>query len=270
MTNCPHPARLQAYAAGALPDDQMGEMRLHLAVCGACRALQEQFTQAEPEPAGREEVESLWRRIEPEVKAARESRRRPRSWRMLAWVTVPAVATLLLLVAPWRRPGVDAPPAAAPAVAPAPDLTLLARLEPAPVELPLEDLLVTRSTGGIGLTPELTAAFQAYQKGDYRQAAIGFGAVARKGSVRFEVHFYHGVSLLLSGQPAEAVAALEKARAVAPAAQAPRVQWYLAQAHLKLADAQAASTELDALCRAQGAYGHDACQLLEQVSRRRK
>ncbi len=266
MTRCPHPARLQAYGAGALPGEQREDLRRHLDGCDACRALLEAFSQVEPIAADAAEVTALRRRIEPAVQAARRERQRPGRWRLLVWASVPAfaVALVLLVVGLRQRQG---NPSEQPATAAAPvrDVTLLARLEPAPVELPLEDLLVTRSTGAPGLPPELVVAFQSYQRGEYPQAAERFGEAARKGPARFEVHFYRGVALLLSGQAGEAVAALQEAGASASEEQTPKVRWYLAQAYLRLARSSPARAELDALCRAQGAFGRDACETLRRL-----
>jgi hypothetical protein len=263
--SCPHPARLQAYTVGALPDEQMDELREHLAACRGCRALEEGFASAEAASADGAEVEALWRRLEPEVEAARERERRAQSRRRLWWTAVPAGAlalAMLAVVLPRRQSGVPAP--APPAVS-APDVTLLARLDPAPVELPLEELLVTRGVGRAGLSPEMTAAFQAYQRGDYAAAARRFGEVAQKGGRRFEAPFYFGVSLLLSDRAGEALAPLRVARTLGDAGQAARAQWYLAQAHLKRNNAAGARAELDPLCRGGGERAADACKLIERL-----
>jgi hypothetical protein len=268
---CPHPAHLQAYGAGALPDEQMDAVRLHLVGCAGCHALLEVLAQAEMPAPDSTELDALRRRIEPALLAARGEERRPWRWRPLVWTSIPVIAVALVTLAVGlRQRDRGAPPRPEPAAVTTPDITLLARLDPAPVELPLEDLLVTRSTGAAGLPPELVAAFQAYQRGEYPLAVERFGAVVRKGSGRFEVHFYYGVALLLSGQAREAVPALQKASSLATSGQAPRVQWYLAQTYLRLADASPARAELESLCRAQGDYGRDACEVLRRLNEVRK
>jgi hypothetical protein len=265
---CPHAARVQAYTAEALPEDQMESVRLHLAACDDCRRLAGAFARAESEPADRAAVEALWRRLSPHVEATRPRKARPRRLFLWAWAAVPAAAAVVIAIFLARPPQTHLlslrPPS--PPAAPALDLTLLARLEPPPLELPLEDLLVTRSTGGAGLAPGLTAAFQAYQRGDHAGAAQQFDALERQGSARFEVFLYHGISLLLTRRPAEAAPLFRKAAGLADPQRRPEAQWFLAVALLLQNEVTPARAQLQAVCASGHSRAPDACGLLRQFA----
>jgi hypothetical protein len=265
---CPEPARLQAYSLGALPDDQMEELRIHVASCEACRRLSAEFSAVETEPAETSGVADLWRRIQPAFVEARAREPKPSPWRWLAWVAVPAAAALVLL---WVRPSLPPEtaltlPAPARASAPPLDLQLLARVDPAAVELPIEDLLVTRATGASGLPPAWAAAFQAYQQHDYSDAARRFLALSRSQPPRFELFFYQGVSLLLNAHARESVAPLQQAKQLGGVSRASQAQWYLALAYLHSNDAGAARRELEPLCRGAAAHSAAACGILRGLA----
>jgi hypothetical protein len=265
--SCPHPARLQAYTAGALPDDQADAMRVHVAACDDCRRLARTFAGCEPDAAEPAAVEALWSRISPRVEAVRPAKSRSRRL-LLAWAAAPvaaAAAFLVLFVSPPKTPLVMLVPPAPPA-APSVDLAMLARFEPPPVELPLEDLLVTRGAGVPGIPPGLTAAFQVYQKGDFAGAAQRFAALERQGIARYEVFLYQGVSLLAAGRPAEAVPALRRASGAAAGERRPQAQWYLAVALLRQNEVTAAREQLQSVCESGHAQAAEACGVLRGIA----
>jgi hypothetical protein len=264
---CPHPARVQAYTAEALPEEQMEALRSHLTVCDGCRCLADAFARAEMEPAGPEAMNALWARLSAHVEAARPARRGFRRFLLPACALVPVAAAAVLAIYLTRPPAAPLvlqtplPPAA-----PSMEFPVLARLEPPPLELPLEDVLVTRSAGTAGLGPGLTAAFQAYQKGDYSGAAQRFDVLERQGSERFEAFLYHGVSLLLTGRAAEAAPLLRKAAGLAGAGRREQAQWFLAVALLRENQVAAARGPLRAVCASGHERARDACGLLGQIA----
>jgi hypothetical protein len=260
--SCPHAARIQAYTMKALPEDQMEEMRLHLAQCEDCRRLADDFGEADMDPAGDEEVQALWTRIAPAMEAERRAAGPP-WWRMWAWIAAPVAAALLLVL---LVPRSDPRPESAAIPLPEKDISVMARLEPAPLELPLDDLLITRGAGQPALSPQLTSAFQQYQRGEYAAAAEALHALESRHGARFEVFFYQGVSFLLGGRAGEAVAPLQRARQLGAPDREHLVRWYLAQTYLRLRQAGPAREELRAVCQSTGDVRSGlACQQLGQL-----
>lgn len=132
-----------------------------------------------------------------------------------AW---PAV-TLALLLAGCGGPGVS----------PAP-LTQDGPVEKAAVRLSADTL---QWQGPDGVSPYLQAlkpAMEAYTDGDYALARVRFDALGQKYPAAIEVRFYQGVTLMLLGDFAAAVPALEAAAALGDPQFGADVERYLALA----------------------------------------
>lgn len=263
---CPSPARLQAFSAGALPEEQRQAMDLHLTGCAACRRLVEDLAQwpvPTPEPR---DVDTLWRRLQPQLP------KKQRRWALWLPVAAAAAASLLIAVNLLRMLSSSvAPPRTqmASVASPAYDLRAIAAIEKPPLRLPLDGLLLWRGAGQPSppaSTRELAAALAPYEKGDFREAATRLAPLASRYPKIFEVAFYRGVSLLLSGRPEDAVAPLAQARTLGDPAQRAEASWYLSLAHLRTGEIRQARPNLEQLCTAGGLHSVSACRVLGQLA----
>jgi hypothetical protein len=270
---CPTAARIQAYAARALPDDQIEQLARHFGTCSSCRLLAEDFARLErPEPDDAS-IEKLWQRLRPSSSGAQSKpviERRRISW---AWLMAPVAAAALIVFAV-RAPGPRPPgpiAAARPHAPPAPayDLKRIAPVEPAPIVLPMENLLTWRGAESIGAKRDkrdATSAFVAYQKGDYIEAARQFGSLAASDPRDYQAAFYCGVAQLLSDHPAEAVATLERAKSLGGAAERIEAQWYLGLALVRAGQLTEGRGQLEPLCSGGAGHAQDACLVLRRLA----
>jgi hypothetical protein len=109
------------------------------------------------------------------------------------------------------------------------------------------------------------AAFDAYQRNDYSTAAREFSVLQSRYPVSIEVSFYLGVSRLLLGDAAGAIAALEQAERLGDSAFNDDVAWYRALAEHRAGRAGDAEARLDALCRQAGPRAAMACAAVERL-----
>jgi hypothetical protein len=226
---CPSPARLQAFSAGALPEEQRQAIERHLSGCSACRLLVQELAQWGAPPPGKREVRALRHRI---ASRAPELRRKRTRW-YWAWLAAPAAAAaavvlVLSLVRPPAIPGPQPPRLTS--------VTGFPAVEKAPVRLPASALLLWRGAGESAAPAEmreLVAALMPYQKDDYREAARLLAPLAGRYPRSFEAAFYLGVSLLMLERPAEATAPLERARALGDARQREEASRYLSLAMVR-------------------------------------
>lgn len=260
--DCPTPARLQAYAIHALPDDQIDQVTRHLAECPLCRLLAEDFARMEcpdPEP---EAVDKLWRRMQPALCELRAKPAKPRWWARVTWAMAPVAAAALLVLAahspvPRRR---------VPIAVSLGDYQRAAPVEPAPIVVALEELLTWRGATPGAAQSETVSAFAAYQRGDYAEATRLFGALASRDPRRHRAAFYQGVALLLAGRAAEAIAPLDRAKSLGGAAERSDAQWYLALARVHAGDPAQGRRELDELCLSGAGHAWEACQVLRRLA----
>jgi TolA-binding protein len=195
--------------------------------------------------------------------------------RAIGWGLVGVAAAIALLVVriALRSPVTPAPPVSsssspnasnasnasgASGAAPAAPVFVLA-LEPAPVKLTANALVMRSATRQASLVDDAAPAFDAYRGGDYATAADAFARLAPRYPAAVELRFYLGVSRLLAGDAAAAAAALRTARAIGDPAFADDIAWYLAVAGERAGDRAAARAELDALCRGTSAHAARAC-----------
>ena len=271
---CPSPARLQAFSAGALPEEQKQALDLHLTGCAACRRLVEDLAQwPAPAPEPRE-VDTLWRRLQQQLPKKRRRWALWRTWTYRTWlpVAVAGAASLLLAVNVLRilSSSVAPPrPQMASVASPAYDLPAIAAVEKPPLRLPLDGLLLWRGAGQPSppaSTRELAAALAPYEKGDFREAATRLAPLASRYPEIFEVAFYRGVCLLLTGRPEGAVAPLAQARTLGDPAQREEASWYLSLAHLRAGTVRQARPLLERLCSGGGPHSASGCLALRQLA----
>jgi predicted Zn-dependent protease len=134
-------------------------------------------------------------------------------------------------------------------------------LEKPDVVLSAERVLVTRG-GQDAFLKDFAPAIQPYRQGDYAVAAERLARLASRYADVFEVRFYHGVSLLLQGRAAEAVAPLRQARALARGPQGTDAEWYLSLALFRAGQAPEGWDRLAGLCAGDGPRKRAACSAL--------
>lgn len=110
----------------------------------------------------------------------------------------------------------------------------------------------------------LKPAFDAYRAGDYTKAVLAFDQLSTTYPTSIEVLFYQGVSRILAGNDAAAIAPLEAAARLSSATFAEDVEWSLAVARLRSGDLDAAAT-INSLCAAGGAHASEACAAAAQL-----
>ncbi|MGA2324932.1 MAG: tetratricopeptide repeat protein [Bryobacteraceae bacterium] len=271
---CPSPARLQAFSAGALPEEQKQAMDLHLTGCAACRRLVQDLAQwpgPAPEPR---DVDTLWRRLQQQLPKQHRRWAPWRTWTYRTWLPVAAAAAMSLLLTVNLLPVLSstvAPPRPrmASIASPAYDLWAIAAVEKPPLRLPLDGLLLWRGSGQPSppaSTREIAAALAPYEKGDFREAADRLAPLASRYPEIFEVAFYRGVCLLLTGRPEDAVAPLAQARTLGDPAQREEASWYLSLAHLRAGTVRQARPHLEQLCSGGALHSASACLALRQLA----
>jgi hypothetical protein len=261
-SGCPTPARIQAYAIHALPDEQIDRITRHLADCPLCRLLADDFSKLERPDPDPDSVEKLWRRMQPAMRDVQPKPPARRRWSRLTWALAPMAAAALLVFtvrAPAPRPTISA-------VAARQDLKRVVPIEPAPVVVAIEDLLTWRGAETNAAKPDLAAAFIAYRQGNYVEAARRFGALASRDPRNYQAAFYHGVALLLADRPAEAVAPLERAKTFGGAAESSDAQWYLGLALIHAGELDRGRRQLDELCLSGAGRAADACLVLRRAA----
>lgn len=265
-SSCPSPARLQALLADALPLEQREAVESHVTGCPACLSLLQDLRNWQPPVPADGELKRLRRRIQ------RGQPKPEPTWHRWTWLMAPAGALAALLITldvpRFIGPAAPLPHAKTPPIAsPVYDLSSIFPLEKAPVRLPPAALLLFRGQAELSAPlREVAAALVPYQKNDYPSAARELGPVAGRHPESFEASFYLGVSLLLSGRPAEAIAPLERARAAGGAAQKPEAAWYLAVAHARSGSIRLARPLLEELCAAGHARAGSACEALGRLA----
>ncbi len=259
-TSCPDPALLLALEEQVLPPAVQTRVLAHVASCDACRALQSDLTLHVDSSTDEEASGRIAARIAGALRPPRPARSALR-WVVGAGIAV--AASLAWIAVLWRPAVPDAPsrPAvpvasAAPASVFVPDrptiasgdITLTVRGESA--ELP-------------GLADRIAAALDLADGGD-RSGAVGtLGAIAREAQDSSDAMLALGATLLAADRTADALAALEQARAAlpagAPAADADEVDWFLAIALVQSGEVGRARDLASGICAHGGPRSARAC-----------
>jgi tetratricopeptide (TPR) repeat protein len=263
--SCPPPDLVIMHSSEALPEEVRARLEQHLETCDACRRLARNFDAAERASEG--DVE---RRVFERVK--RGPRWTPSRRLMLAagFLLAGGLAALW-----WVRSGATTsnhvaggpPSLSSPAASPAPVTTAPSNqvalwvITPATVRIPLSSLEATRGSDGKAAerSRALLAALEPYQSGDYGAATSRLEAFVQQYPAAADGFLYLGVSYLMAGRPAEALAPLERAAALKPEAERREIDWYLAAADQRSGRLPNAKTLLGGLCEAPGAFQPDAC-----------
>jgi len=192
---------------------------------------------------------------------------------LLAASVVIAVAAGIVYWQGSRVKAPSPPQARAPQPTPAPttrenpwrDLQI-AKAQYTPATTPHDELLYRDDSPQANRKPSaFTQAMQPYERNDFAEADRRLGQFTEKNPGHAAAHFYRGVSLLLLGKPAEAIAPLETAVAKGEGRVREEARWYLAQTYLKTGDYSKALEQLDSVIQISGKRRSDAEALRKQV-----
>ena len=112
---------------------------------------------------------------------------------------------------------------------------------------------------------DLAPAFEAYRAGDYPRAVAEFDRLSTVYPDSIEVLFYQGVSRMLAGDDAAAIAPLEAAARIRNTTFADDVSWFLAVARQRAGRPTSRAGLVD-LCRGPGPHAAAACAAVEQLA----
>jgi hypothetical protein len=183
-----------------------------------------------------------------------------------------AAAAVLVLAVVIMRPDRDtvavAPSAPESAAPPAVTVAPPSPMSPVKIAFAKPDVQLSASAltwrGDPSANPflrDLAPAFDAYRASDYPRAVAQFDRLATVYPDAIEVRFYQGVSRLLAGDAAGAIAPLEAAARIRNATFADEVSWSLAVAQQQAGRPEARNRFAD-LCRGRSAHAADACAAL--------
>jgi len=269
----PSLAMLRSAAADALPPDMQADVARHLQDSAWSRTLVEGLRDAAADVRLDDASEErLFQRI------TREARTAPaRRWQAtLTWGGLAVAATVLLAVMVTRGTrdgssvsgtpsgppdreanarGTARPPGAAP---------ILIAFNRPDVKLSPSALTWRGDPAANPFLRDLAPAFDAYRAGDDRRAVAQFDRLATVYPDSIEVLFYQGVSRMLAGDDAGAVAPLEAAARLGSPAFEDDVAWYLAVAQQR-SGRPGTRDRFAALCRGKGRHASEACAAAERL-----
>jgi hypothetical protein len=269
---CPDPQTLLDARAGRLPERDAGTILAHAATCPLCQALVE--TLAGPASQGLDTAAA--RRLDARIASATSTRSTgarvlpfPLSWRGRLAGALAAAAGLLFLV--WPDTSID--PTALPAASRPPRTT---PVRPPSVTVLRAERLPTSGMGLAAVSWRGDAEFvrppwafdsvrAAFDRGAFAEAESQLVAVTTSTPALGDAWLLLGVSRLLLGRAAEAIAPLERARALLVGDAKRDAAWHLAVAqHAAGHDAEARAL-LAPLCGDGGARASLACLALDEL-----
>lgn len=263
---CPHPDVLAARESELLDPAMRDVLAAHVRRCAACA----QFAADLEAVAADVPTDVVESRVFERVR--REAAPAPR-WQ---W-TLPVAAAVLLACATgvvwWvRMPsggaggrgamlgGADQPPPPQSQSTPSQPVEVAASwtIEAPPVRVPMSSLGPARS-GETSASATLAEALAPYQEGRYDEAIPLLERAARLHPDSVDAAFYLGVARLLADHPADAIAPLERAAALALPGRRAEIAWYRATAEQRSGRTDAARARLDALCATASDFRARAC-----------
>ena len=196
----------------------------------------------------------------------------PRLFLLAASVVIAVAAGIVY----WQGSRVEAPPPQAQGLQPTPSATTtpenpwrdlqIAKAQYTPATTPHDELLYRDDSPQAQPKPSAFAqAMQPYERNDFAETDRRLKQFTEKNPGHAAAHFYRGVSLLLLGKSAEAIAPLETAVARGEGRMREEAHWYLAQTYLKTGDYSKALEQLDVLIQTSSKHRADTEQLRQQV-----
>ena len=268
----PSLAMLRAADKDALPAEMQARVERHLQDSAWSRALIDGLREAGADAhLDAESEDRLFARIRA---AQRETQAAPvRSWKPALAMGGLALAASLLVAVVVSRPRTTAVvgPDAAPTPAGQPAVVPSAPRPRVEISYAKPDVKLSPSAltwrGDASTKPFIDAvapAFDAYRAGDYAKAVAAFDQLSTAYPASVEVLFYQGVSRMLAGNDAAAVAPLHAAARLNSSTFAEDIEWFLAVARARSGDPGAAAT-FDTLCKGGGAHASEACAAAAQL-----
>lgn len=242
-----HDETIEAYLGGLLAADERTAFEQHAFGCSRCLEKLQVLRTVQAE---------LWEQGDPPI--AEAPNRRPVLARRWAFASAAALALLVIGAALWwtlggpleRRAGAASTPSA---------WTALAKFE-APAFLPP----VLRA-GADEAAEKFRAGMEDYTAGRYKRAIRDLQAAAALNPQASYIHFFLGVSHLLTGKTEKGISSLEKAVALGDPAYADEARFYLAKGWLLKGDVARARIELEAVADSGGRLAEEAARLLELI-----
>lgn len=263
----PSLAMLRAADADALPPELQTRVERHLEHSAWSRALIDGLRETGADDRLDAEAENrLLLRITREARAASVAPARP-LWPSLALGGFALAATVLMAVMV-SRSGRDTvvTPDDAPQVATAtPTAPLKLAYAKPEVKLSPSALAWRGDASANPFVRDLAPAFAAYRADDYPKAVAEFDRLSAVYPESIEVLFYQGVSRMLAGHDAGAIAPLEAAARLGSTTFADDVSWYLAVAGQRSGRPDARARFAD-LCGGKSTYAAAACTAAAQLA----
>jgi len=271
---CLDEGQLVEFYLGRLEESKIESIGDHLAECPDCLELSQdvrQFLAVMREPSDAAEV--LPTKASPSTQIWYGVRQR--RLLLLAASLVIAVGVGLLL---WRGSRVESPPAqraqtplATPGTTtqenPWRDLEI-AKAEYTPVATQEGEILWRDDSAEASERRKpgpFARAMESYGRNDFSEAERRLGQFVEKNPNHAAAHFYRGVSLLLLGKTADAVAPMEAAVANGQGRVRDEAHWYLALTYLRNGNHLKALEQLDTVVQISSKHRVDAEQLRQQV-----
>ena len=265
----PSLAMLRAADAGALPPEEQARVARHLQDSAWSRAVVDGLRDTGAvDHLDAAAEDRLLARIKREAQAAAmpSSRRRWAPAIALGGLAVAATVLIAVMVSPGPDmalvpDGTPAPPIAEPARD-----TRLPQIAFTKPEIKLSpSALAWRGDASANpFVRDLAPAVDAYRAGDHAQAAAAFDRLSATYPNSIEVLFYQGVSRMLAGDDAGAIAPLEAAARLNNQTFADDVSWYLTVAQQRSGQSDTRA-RFEELCRGAGAYAAEACAAVQQL-----
>lgn len=268
---------LRAADADALPPEIKARVTRHLQDSAWSRAVVDGLreTGADDHLDAASE-DRLFERISRKTQATPSRAPSRRRWAPAVAIGGLALAATLLIavVVPRSGPDTAVPPEGASAsigVKPIVESAPATRTDPPRIAFAKPEVKLSPSAlawrGDAAANPfvrDLAPAIDAYRAGDYPRAVAAFDRLSAVYPGSIEVSFYLGVSRMLAGDDAGAIAPLEAAARLDNQTFADDVAWYLAIAQQRSGHPNARA-RLAELCRGQSAHASSACAAVAQL-----
>jgi hypothetical protein len=258
--DCPDPALLTAAEDGLLDRSVTARVQAHVAACATCRQLAADLARIYEEDAGDGAVE----RIEARVRSTA-------TWRPpTVWIAAGAglAAAAAIIFALLRPTAVVTPDQTTTPVATIADAKATAFRPDRPKVTPPDVNLTLRSdtTTRVSLATQIGDALDLLDAGDVRGAIARLDPIAASNPRSRDAQLALGAALLHDRRPADAMRALDAARAALSAgARDDEIDWFLAIALAQTGARDRARVLLDPLCRREGGRRTDACAGLMEL-----
>jgi tetratricopeptide (TPR) repeat protein len=242
---------VERYLTGSLGAEEQESFEEHYFACEQCVAVLQAHRALQAELSA----------SAPQIRAMPAPN--PSVWRWTAAMVTAAVVILAVLGIRWgMRPGLSPPAPPTQTMQPGPvgpSLAELARFDP-----PTYTPAVLRGAQDEAMR-KFRVAMKHYQQGDYARAITGLREAAKLNPKDAGALFFLGVSLLLSGQTDDGIAALQQSVALGDTPYLEEAHYYLAKAFLHKSDLAAAEAELQKTVQLKGDLEGKAQELSQAI-----